>query len=175
MREAPGHFNNFNKPPLPQQQTNERRALYSSHIPIPDAIHQIQQRKLFSGMLSVDSQDSSDAFVVACEELDNNDIYIYGSRNRNRALDGDYVAVELVDVNAMLAEKASKKQARRRSSLAAATLHSIPEESALGGEGIGDDLMQQQNEQDQQKKEKPKYCGKVVSILERPKRMLFSG
>ncbi|KAI7853556.1 hypothetical protein BDC45DRAFT_148338 [Circinella umbellata] len=163
----PGHFN---KPPLPhqQQQSNERRPLYSSHIPIPDAIHQIQQRKLFSGMLSVDSQDSSDAFVVACEELDNDDIYIYGSRNRNRALDGDYVAIELVDVDTMLSEKASKKQARRRSSLATATLHSIPEETAFGGERIKDSLIEQQ-------KEKPKYCGKVVSILERPKRMLFSG
>ncbi|KAI9498817.1 hypothetical protein BDB00DRAFT_799626 [Zychaea mexicana] len=168
----PGHFDHDKASASPSSLTNNysnvaatttRRALYPTHIPVPDAIHLIQTRQLFSGMLSVDLQDSSDAFV-ACEEL-GSDIYIYGSRNRNRALDGDHVAVELVDVENMLAEKASKKQARRRSSLAAATLHSIPEESvAPSVSSTTNDVMR-----------RPAYCGKVVSILERPKRMLFSG
>ncbi|KAI9260737.1 hypothetical protein BDA99DRAFT_513059 [Phascolomyces articulosus] len=172
----PGQFNH-NKPPITtnndQSTTTTRRALYPTHLPIPDALHLIQKRQLYSGMLSVDRQDSSDAFVLGCESLGNEDIYIYGSRNRNRALDGDFVAVELVDVDTMLNEKASKKQARRRSSLAAATLHSIPEDTVLTDNTMEDVLPRQPPPPQQQ--QRPKYCGKVVSILERPKRMLFSG
>lgn len=133
-----------------QASTTARRQLYATHLPVPDAMHLVEQHKLYAGTLAVDWKDSSDAYVV-CEELGR--IYIYGSRNRNRALHGDMVAVELVDVETMMAEKAAKKQARRRSSVMLSTsLHSIPENAPS-----------------------PTYCGRVVSILERPKRMLFSG
>ncbi|CDH60623.1 rnb-domain-containing protein [Lichtheimia corymbifera JMRC:FSU:9682] len=133
-----------------QAPTTARRQLYATHLPVPDAMHLVEQHELYAGTLAVDWKDSSDAYVV-CEELGR--IYIYGSRNRNRALHGDMVAVELVDVETMMAEKAAKKQARRRSSVMLSTsLHSIPENAPS-----------------------PTYCGRVVSILERPKRMLFSG
>ncbi|KAI8144946.1 hypothetical protein BJV82DRAFT_606849 [Fennellomyces sp. T-0311] len=155
----PGQLNHSSKPPVNESAT-ARRALYPTHLPVPDAIHLVQTRQLFSGVLSVDRQDSSDAHV-ACEELES-DIYIYGSRNRNRALDGDHVAIELVDVDTMLSEKAYKKQARRRSSLATATLHPIPEDG-IPPMAVPEDMR------------RPTYCGKVVCILERPKRMLFSG
>lgn len=139
-----------------------RRTLYPPHLPLPIATHLVQARELFAGTLAVDWQDSSDA-NVACEELGGANIYIYGSRNRNRALDGDIVAVELVDVDTMLAEKHARKHARHRScstiSPAPPSLQSIPEH--------GTSMLSEQR--------RPAYCGKVVCILERPRRMLLSG
>jgi exoribonuclease R len=129
----------------------ERKPLYPVHLNDTDALAQVRGHKLFSGILRVDWQDSSDA-NVECEELDN--IYIYGSRNRNRAIDGDEVAVELVDVDTMLKEKQAKKQARHTRRMSS-SLSSIPEDPTVMA--------------------KPKYCGKVVCILERPRNMLFSG
>ncbi|ORY96315.1 hypothetical protein BCR43DRAFT_491479 [Syncephalastrum racemosum] len=145
----------------PSHYPGMRRQLYPTHLPLADVSHQLKIRALFSGTLHVDRQDSSDAHVM-CDTLGAN-IYIYGSRNRNRALDGDVVAVELVDVGTMLAEKATKKQARRRSSLAippptSISLSSIPEHSML-------------DDSDR----RPAFCGRVVCIMERPRRLFFSG
>ncbi|KAF7728751.1 hypothetical protein EC973_005589 [Apophysomyces ossiformis] len=146
--------------PLTQPTTSQRKPLYPSHLSVQEANKLLRSCKAFSGVLQVDKQDSSDAFV-SCEEL--GEIYIYGSRNRNRALDGDTVAVELVDVDEMLTEKINKKQARsttRRSSVAFLStsnppLSSIPEDSAP--------------------MKRPAYCGKVICILDRPRHALFSG
>ncbi|KAG0174293.1 hypothetical protein DFQ30_005067 [Apophysomyces sp. BC1015] len=137
-----------------------RKPLYPSHLSLPEATKLLKACKAFSGVLQVDRQDSSDAFVD-CDEL--GEIYVYGSRNRNRALDGDTVAVELVDVDDMLAEKSNKKQARtsaRRQSVphlstSVPPLSSIPEGSMPT--------------------KRPAYCGKVICILERPRHALFSG
>jgi exoribonuclease R len=105
--------------------------------------------------LKVSAQDSSDAHVQ-CEELDA-PIYIYGSRNRNRALDGDEVAIELVSVDDMMHEKKAKLEARRMRRMSSGhPLQPFTEESNQVGE-------------------RPKYCGKVVCILERPRNMLFAG
>ncbi|KAI8095710.1 hypothetical protein BDF21DRAFT_447903 [Thamnidium elegans] len=155
------------------EQSKSRKALFPAHQSVSDASAAVRAHTLFSGILRVDLQDSSDA-NVECEELDAS-IYIYGSRNRNRALDGDEVAVELVDVDEMLEEKQSKIQARytrRLSSISMASsntaLSSIPEEqkNLLNKDKLNLSL----NE-----KSRPQYCGRVVCILERPKNMLFSG
>lgn len=138
-----------------------RRQLYPTHLSLADVSHQLKMRALFSGTLHVDSQDSSDAHVM-CDTLGAS-IYIYGSRNRNRALDGDVVAVELVDVDTMLAEKATKKQARRRSSLA------IPPSTSLSLSSIPEHSMLDDNDR------RPAFCGRVVCIMERPRRLFFSG
>ncbi|KAI9272478.1 hypothetical protein BY458DRAFT_435476 [Sporodiniella umbellata] len=120
---------------------------------LPDALETIGRYELFSGTLKVSASDSSDAYVL-CEVLDN-PIYIYGSRHRNRALDGDEVAIRLVGVDHMLDEKQAKLMARqiRRASLGH-TLQPFPIEKVY---------------------ERPKYCGEVVCILERPHHMLFAG
>ncbi|GAA5806252.1 hypothetical protein HPULCUR_011783 [Helicostylum pulchrum] len=156
------------------EQSKSRKALFPAHLSVSDASAAVRAHTLFSGILRVDLQDSSDA-NVECEELDAS-IYIYGSRNRNRALDGDEVAVELVDVDEMLEDKQSKLQARytrRLSSISMASssntaLSSIPEEqkSLLNKDKLNLSL----NE-----KSRPRYCGRIVCILERPKNMLFSG
>lgn len=156
------------------EQSKLRKALFPPHQSVSEASAAIRTHTLYSGILRVDLQDSSDA-SVECEELDAS-IYVYGSRNRNRALDGDEVAVELVDVDEMLEEKQSKLKARytrRLSSISMASscstaLSSIPEEqkSLLKKDKLNLLL----NE-----KCRPRYCGRIVCILERPKNMLFSG
>lgn len=154
-----------------------RKVLYPAHLTVEEASAEIRAHTLFSGILRVDSKDSSEA-NVECEELNGASIYIFGSRNRNRAFDGDQVAVKLVPVDEMLEEKILKRQARhtRRLSLniddtssgavCNPGLSSIPENDTdllnLDDLPIGD-------------KPKPKYCGRVVCILERPKKMLYSG
>ncbi|KAI7888225.1 uncharacterized protein EV154DRAFT_469247 [Mucor mucedo] len=156
--------------------SSTRKVLYPAHLPIEEASVEIRAHALFSGILRVDLKDSSEA-NVECEELDGASIYIFGSRNRNRAFDGDEVAVRLVPVDEMMEEKISKRQRHtRRLSLNSVDtpsnvvcnpgLSSIPENDTnfldMSNLAISDTS-------------KPKYCGRVVSILERPKKMLFSG
>ncbi|KAL9554011.1 hypothetical protein MBANPS3_003023 [Mucor bainieri] len=151
-----------------------RKPLYPAHMSPTDAAAAVRLRVLYCGMLKVDMQDSSEA-NVACEELDAS-IYIFGSKYRNRALDGDQVAVELVDVDDMLNEKLTKRQVRYTRRLSAMSLNgassvtsngalsSIPEDGHSVLLDAGSDMT-----------ERPKYCGRVVCILDRPKNMLFSG
>ncbi|CEG64521.1 hypothetical protein RMATCC62417_01478 [Rhizopus microsporus] len=139
---------------LPPIEESHRKAIYPSYLNLPEALAAIRQRKLFAGVLQIDVQDSSDAHVE-CDELDAL-IYIYGSRNRNRALHGDEVAVELVNVEDMMNEKYAKMQARK--------FRQIPSD---------DDLLC--GSETNETKMYPKYCGRVVCILERPKNMIFSG
>ncbi|KAI8388075.1 uncharacterized protein BYT42DRAFT_558861 [Radiomyces spectabilis] len=174
-------------PQLPSQSEQQppvtsRRALYPPHLTLPEATKLIKAGTLYSGTLNVNSQDSSDAYV-ACDEL-KADIYVYGSRNRNRALDGDIVAVELVDVDTMLAEKVQKKQARagRRNSMAPSTssashhpLQSIPEITALDSSPGLPLPPSQMADRDGKELYRPDYCGKIVCILKRPRNLLFSG
>lgn len=95
-------------------------------------------------------------------------------------MDGDEVAVELVDVDEMLEEKQSKVQARytRRLSSISNTLSS----SVTSSIGLSSIPEEQKTLLDQDKfilssneKPRPQYCGRIVCILERPKNMLFSG
>lgn len=160
------------------EQSKGRRPLFPAHLSVSDASAAVRAHTLFSGILRVDLQDSSEA-NVECEELDTS-IYIYGSHNRNRALDGDEVAVELVDVDEMLEEKYSKIQARytRRLSSISNTLSPL----SASNPGLSSIPEEQKNLLNQDKfnlssndKSRPRYCGRVVCILERPKNMLFSG
>ncbi|KAI8095092.1 uncharacterized protein B0P05DRAFT_462059 [Gilbertella persicaria] len=140
--------------PFHPENTSNRRLLYTPHLKISEAAAAVRSHTLYSGILCVSGQDSSEA-NVECEELDAS-IYIFGSRNRNRALDGDQVVVELVDVDDMLDERQAKRQARQTRRLSAISLQASLDQL----KDISD---------------RPKYCGKVVCILERPRNMLFSG
>ncbi|KAI9474011.1 MAG: hypothetical protein EXX96DRAFT_541659 [Benjaminiella poitrasii] len=145
--------------------TTTRKSLYPAYLTVSDASAAIRSHKLYAGILKINAQDSSNA-NVECEALDA-PIYIFGSRNRNRALNGDEVAVELVNVDDMLNEKRVKRQVRLTRRLSALSLHtnslsSIPEDHFLE-ESMAD------------LEHRPKYCGRVVCVLERPRDMLFSG
>lgn len=143
---------------------HQRRPLFVAHLPFSALPPLFRSRQLSRGILRVNKRNRSDAYVY-CDELDD-DIYICGSRDRNRALEGDVVAVRLVDVDKVLIEKKEKEEAKlaRNGGQAKVRLPDEEDENEIifGGD---DDI----------NVVKPKYCGVVVAILERAQNQVFSG
>ena len=143
---------------------HQRRPLFVAHLPFSALPPLFRARQLSRGALRVNKRNRSDAYVY-CEDLDD-DIYICGSRDRNRALEGDVVAVRLVDVNKVLSEKKEKEEAKlvRNGGQAKVRIPDEEDENEIifgGDEGV--DVV------------RPKYCGIVVAILERAQNQVFSG
>ncbi|CAO3664422.1 unnamed protein product [Umbelopsis ramanniana] len=138
---------------------------YSSSVSreAPNVVRQLHDRQLFRGILFVDERDCSDSYVI-CEELDAH-IYIYGSRNRNRALHGDVVAVRLVDVDLTLSEKNFKNSRDNRSRL----------QRKLSTSGLSWTEIKEDNFENSAGKPPPKYSGVVVAILERVNNASLAG
>ncbi|CAG8445580.1 7843_t:CDS:10 [Ambispora leptoticha] len=109
----------------------------------------LKNGELVSGVLRINKRNRSDAYVTT-ESLDA-DIYICGSKDRNRALEGDVVAVELLDPE----KKVDKKK----------------DDVEVEGQGLllfeDDDIVTDD--------QRPKYCGHVVAVMERMPGQLFSG
>ncbi|KAI9269424.1 hypothetical protein EDC94DRAFT_598818 [Helicostylum pulchrum] len=143
---------------------HQRRPLFIAHLPFSALPPLFRSRQLSRGALRVNKRNRSDAYVY-CEDLDD-DIYICGSRDRNRALEGDVVAVRLVDVDKVLKEKKEKEEAKliRNGGQARVRLPDEEDENEIifGGDEDVDVV-------------KPKYCGVVVAILERAQNQVFSG
>jgi protein SSD1 len=97
-----------------QQQSNQpqRKSLFSPYLPAASLPPLLTAGKLVIGILRVNKRNRSDAYI-STEVLDA-DIYISGSRDRNRALDGDTVAVELLDVDEVWAAKKEKEDKKRK-------------------------------------------------------------
>lgn len=143
---------------------HQRRQLFIAHLPFSALTPLFRSRQLVRGTLRVNKRNRSDAYV-ACEELDD-DIYVCGSRDRNRALEGDVVAVRLVDVDRVLREKKEKEEAKVVRNGGQVRTRQPDEEDEneiiFGGDEDVDVV-------------KPKYCGVVVAILERAQNQVFSG
>lgn len=88
LQSTPGNNNN-------QQQ--QRKSLFAPYLPAASIPPLLQTGKLVIGVLRVNKRNRSDAYV-ATDVLDA-DVFICGSKDRNRALEGDVVAVELLDVD----------------------------------------------------------------------------
>ncbi|KAI8329738.1 hypothetical protein BC941DRAFT_384356 [Chlamydoabsidia padenii] len=144
--------------------SHQRRPLFIAHLPLSALTILFQDRQLVRGMLRVNKRNRSDAFVY-CEELDA-DIYIAGSRDRNRALEGDVVAVRLIDVDKVLQEKREKEQVKSMRN-AGQTGTRLPDEDDENEIIFGGD--------DQVHLVKPKLCGVVVAIMERAQNQVYSG
>lgn len=165
--------NSFNLVPFTPTRVNfsrddanphQRRPLFIAHLPFSALTPLFRARQLVRGMLRVNKRNRSDAYV-ACDELDA-DIYVCGSRDRNRALEGDVVAIRLVDVEKVLREKREKEEAKlvRNGGKVKVRLPDEEDENEIifGGDDDVDTV-------------KPKYCGVVVAILERAQNQVFSG
>src|SRR6201999_2273665 len=70
--------------------------------------------QLVSGVLRVNKKNRSDAYVTTHDGLLDADIFICGSKDRNRALEGDLVAVELLDVDEVWSQKREKEEKKKR-------------------------------------------------------------
>ncbi|KAI8336163.1 hypothetical protein BC941DRAFT_57558 [Chlamydoabsidia padenii] len=147
-----------------QQQVQQRRALFTAHLPHSAVTPHLKHHELVSGMLRVNKRNRSDAYVF-CEPF-NADIYICGSRDRNRALEGDHVAIRLVEVDRVMREKMEKEEAKFARNNGHPVVRKPDEEDEkeiiFGGEEDVDLV-------------KPKYCGVVTAILERAQNQTFSG
>lgn len=143
---------------------NQRRPLFTAHLPFSALTPLLKLRQLIRGTLRINKRNRSDAYVTS-EDLDA-DIYICGSRDRNRALEGDVVAVKLVDVDKVLREKREKEEAKIARNGGQPRVRKPDDEDdneiVLGGD---EDV----------EKVKPKYCGVIVAVLERAQGQLFSG
>jgi protein SSD1 len=97
-----------------QQQSSQpqRKSLFAPYLPQASLPSLLAAGKLVVGILRVNKRNRSDAYV-ATEVLDA-DIYICGSKDRNRALEGDIVAVELLDVDDVWTTKKEKEEKKRK-------------------------------------------------------------
>ncbi|KAM5481795.1 Translational repressor [Microsporum audouinii] len=93
----------------PQQQRKTLFTPYLAQGMLPDLFN---AGKLVTGILRVNKKNRSDAYVT-CADLDA-DIFICGSKDRNRALEGDIVAVELLDVDEVWSQKREKEEKKKR-------------------------------------------------------------
>lgn len=143
---------------------HQRKPLFTSHLPFSSVVPQLKANLLVSGILRVNKRNRSDAYVF-CEDF-NADIYICGSRDRNRALEGDHVAIKLIEVDQVMLEKHEKEEAKLARNNGNPVVRKPDEEDEkeiiFGGEEDVDLVT-------------PRFCGVVVAILDRAQKQVFSG
>ena len=93
-------------------QQQQRKTLFTPYLPQANLPALLSDGQLVAGILRVNKKNRSDAYVTA-SDLDA-DIFICGSKDRNRALEGDYVAVELLDVDEVWGQKREKEEKKKR-------------------------------------------------------------
>ena len=95
-----------------QHQQQQRKTLFTPYLPQASLPALLSDGQLVAGILRVNKKNRSDAYVTA-SDLDA-DIFICGSKDRNRALEGDYVAIELLDVDEVWGQKREKEEKKKR-------------------------------------------------------------
>ncbi|KAH8597024.1 hypothetical protein B0O99DRAFT_619170 [Bisporella sp. PMI_857] len=98
----------------PQQQQQQRKTLFTPYLPQATLPALLGDGQLVSGILRVNKKNRSDAYVSTQDGLLDADIFICGSKDRNRALEGDLVAVELLDVDEVWGQKREKEEKKKR-------------------------------------------------------------
>lgn len=160
-----------------QQQASQpqRKSLFAPYLPQASLPPLLAAGKLVVGILRVNKRNRSDAYV-ATEVLDA-DIYICGSKDRNRALEGDIVAVELLDVDEVWGTKKEKEEKKRKKEENAAYDSKVgrkddKKKDDVEVEGQGLMLFEDEEVTDEVK---PQFAGHVVAVVERMPGQLFSG
>lgn len=95
-----------------QNQQQQRKTLFTPYLPQATLPALLNDGQLVAGILRVNKKNRSDAYVTT-NDLDA-DIFICGSKDRNRALEGDLVAVELLDVDEVWGQKREKEEKKKR-------------------------------------------------------------
>ncbi|KAF8261382.1 RNB-domain-containing protein [Lactarius quietus] len=162
-----------------QQQSSQpqRKSLFAPYLPQASLPPLLATGKLVVGILRVNKRNRSDAYV-STEVLDA-DIYICGSKDRNRALEGDIVAVELLDVDEVWGTKKEKEEKKRKKEenaayevKSAAGRKNDKKKDDVEVEGQGLMLFEDEGVTDEVK---PQFAGHVVAVVERMPGQLFSG
>ena len=184
---------------MQQQQQQQRKTLFTPYLPQATLPALLGDGQLVAGILRVNKKNRSDAYVTTTD-LDA-DIFICGSKDRNRALEGDLVAVELLDVDEVWGQKREKEEKKKRKdnadprggSIAVNDATTQPETGSEGGirrrgslrqrptqkknddvevEGQSLLLMEEEEINDELK---PLYAGHIVAVIERVAGQMFSG
>lgn len=93
--------------------TQGRKSLFAPYLPQASLPGLLDEGRLVAGTLRVNKKNRSDAYVSTNGLLDA-DIFICGSKDRNRALEGDLVAVELLEVDEVWGSKREKEEKKKR-------------------------------------------------------------
>ncbi|KAI2609258.1 RNB-domain-containing protein [Hypoxylon sp. NC1633] len=188
-----------------QSQQQQRKTLFTPYLPQATLPALLGDGALVSGILRVNKKNRSDAYVSTSDGLLDADIFICGSKDRNRALEGDLVAVELLDVDEVWSQKREKEEKKKRKDITdtrtGSTNGNAPsnstngEEAANGDGGIrrrgslrqrptqkkNDDVeVEGQSlllveEEEINDESKPLYAGHIVAVIERVAGQMFSG
>lgn len=184
-----------------QQQQQQRKTLFTPYLPQATLPNLLANGQLVAGILRVNKKNRSDAYVTTTD-LDA-DIFICGSKDRNRALEGDLVAVELLDVDEVWGQKREKEEKKKRKdnadprggSIAVNDATTQPESSQAGEPGVrrrgslrqrptqkkNDDVEVEgqslllMEEEEINDEQKPLYAGHIVAVIERVAGQMFSG
>ena len=95
------------------QNQQQRKTLFTPYLPQASLPALLADGQLVSGILRVNKKNRSDAYVTTLNGDLDADIFICGSKDRNRALEGDLVAVELLDVDEVWGQKREKEEKKR--------------------------------------------------------------
>ncbi|CAG8723943.1 8597_t:CDS:10, partial [Dentiscutata erythropus] len=159
-----------------QQNSNnqqQRKSLFAPYLPQASLPPLLKSCQLVSGVLRINKRNRSDAYV-STESLDA-DIYICGSKDRNRALEGDVVAVELLDPDKVWQTKKEKEEKKRKKEESAGIDKKKIDKKKDDVEVEGQGLLLFEDDDIVTDEQRPKYCGHVVAVMERMPGQLFSG
>ena len=186
-----------------QQQQQQRKTLFTPYLPQATLPALLADGQLVAGTLRVNKKNRSDAYVTTAD-LDA-DIFICGSKDRNRALEGDMVAVELLDVDEVWGQKREKEEKKKRKDVtdqrsggmtAVNDATTQPESASAAQEGgirrrgslkqrptqkKNDDVEVEgqslllMEEDEINDEQKPLYAGHIVAVVERVAGQMFSG
>ncbi len=193
-----------NAPGLPLQGNQaQRKTLFTPYLPQATLPALLADGQLVAGVLRVNKKNRSDAYVTTAD-LDA-DIFICGSKDRNRALEGDMVAVELLDVDEVWGQKREKEEKKKRKDVSdqrTGSIHTVndattqPESASAAQEGglrrrgslkqrptqkKNDDVEVEgqslllMEEDEINDEQKPLYAGHIVAVIERVAGQMFSG
>lgn len=180
-------MNSMMNPQMMQQQmqnpnAQNRKSLFSPYLPQATLPALLSDGRLVAGVLRVNKKNRSDAYVST--DLLDEDIFICGSKDRNRALEGDYVAVELLDVDEVWSAKRDKEDKKKRKDNSGMSGGGLQRQGSIRDrpeakkkddvevEGQGLLLVDEEEVNDDQK---PMYAGHVVAVVERTAGQMFSG
>ncbi|WFD05876.1 Translational repressor [Malassezia vespertilionis] len=152
-----------------------RKALFGSYLPQASLPPLLLTGKLVVGILRVNKRNRSDAWVTT--EVLEHDIFISGSKDRNRALEGDLVAVELLDPQEVWQTKRDKvdKKKRKEESQADCAPDSRRMEKVRDDIEVEGALLGLVADEEESENSPPALAGHVVAIVERTPGQIFPG
>lgn len=193
--QAPGQM------PFQGGQQQQRKTLFTPYLPQATLPALLNDGQLVAGILRVNKKNRSDAYVTTTD-LDA-DIFICGSKDRNRALEGDLVAIELLDVDEVWGQKREKEEKKKRKDITdnRGPSNTAANDATTGGDSASNEgglrrrgslrqrPTQKKNddvevegqslllmeEEEINDEQKPLYAGHVVAVIERVAGQMFSG